>query len=235
MPTPYDILGVPSTATYEQIKRAYRRAVKRTHPDAGGSKRAFEAVQQAWETIQLSNGTDLIAPAPTNTDSPAAPTHLRVDLGFTTDFYGTGRIYTKEQVLISPRTWHARREVGDIQVAITARDIAVALFRRGCSESRVVAILTDEDYPEGFIYAEVLPRAYAELKREDRRYAAALTELNKSKRDWPVPRLEWLPDREFLRLLKRRSRSRTARAAAVSARLEASVEAANRAHPAGSS
>ena len=49
---PYDVLGLPRTADDAQIHKAYRGAVRRTHPDAGGSSAAFEAVQAAYETLR---------------------------------------------------------------------------------------------------------------------------------------------------------------------------------------
>ena len=36
----YEILGVPRTATPEEIRKAYRRASKTHHPDAGGDREA---------------------------------------------------------------------------------------------------------------------------------------------------------------------------------------------------
>jgi curved DNA-binding protein CbpA len=49
---PFAVLGVARGATEEQIHAAYRAAVRRTHPDAGGSAAEFEAVQQAYETLR---------------------------------------------------------------------------------------------------------------------------------------------------------------------------------------
>ena len=49
---PYAVLGVKRGATEAQIHTAYRDAVRRTHPDAGGSATAFEAVQEAYETLR---------------------------------------------------------------------------------------------------------------------------------------------------------------------------------------
>jgi curved DNA-binding protein CbpA len=49
---PYAVLGVKRGASEAQIHAAYRDAVRRTHPDAGGSASAFEAVQQAYETLR---------------------------------------------------------------------------------------------------------------------------------------------------------------------------------------
>jgi curved DNA-binding protein CbpA len=49
---PYAVLGVTRGASDAQIHRAYRDAVRRTHPDAGGSAAAFAAVQEAYETLR---------------------------------------------------------------------------------------------------------------------------------------------------------------------------------------
>ena len=49
--TPYEILGVAASASDEELKRAYRRLLRLTHPDAGGDVIAFHAVQLAWERI----------------------------------------------------------------------------------------------------------------------------------------------------------------------------------------
>lgn len=47
----YEALGVPRGATAEQVKAAHRRAVKRSHPDAGGTSGEFLAVQRAYEVL----------------------------------------------------------------------------------------------------------------------------------------------------------------------------------------
>jgi DnaJ-class molecular chaperone len=50
---PYRVLGVPRDASTEQLHDAYRRRVMQTHPDRpGGSAEAFEAVQEAHETLR---------------------------------------------------------------------------------------------------------------------------------------------------------------------------------------
>jgi len=49
---PYAVLGVPRGASDADIHAAYRAAVRRTHPDAGGSAQAFEAVQDAYEALR---------------------------------------------------------------------------------------------------------------------------------------------------------------------------------------
>lgn len=49
--TPYEVLGVSSTATQEELRRAYRRLMRETHPDTGGDALRFTAVQVAWEHV----------------------------------------------------------------------------------------------------------------------------------------------------------------------------------------
>ncbi|MGD8451782.1 MAG: DnaJ C-terminal domain-containing protein [Phycisphaerae bacterium] len=52
---PYEILGVPRTASQDEIKRAYRRRAKETHPDHNpGDKSAeqrFKEIQAAYEVL----------------------------------------------------------------------------------------------------------------------------------------------------------------------------------------
>jgi len=50
-PTPYEVLGVPASADQNELRRAYRRLLRETHPDTGGSADRFHAVQAAWERI----------------------------------------------------------------------------------------------------------------------------------------------------------------------------------------
>ena len=48
----YKVLGLQPSATEKQIQHAYRVASLRFHPDRkGGSKRAFQRVQSAYETL----------------------------------------------------------------------------------------------------------------------------------------------------------------------------------------
>ncbi len=49
--TPYEVLGVSSSASDEELRRAYRRLLRQTHPDVGGSAAKFQAVQIAWERV----------------------------------------------------------------------------------------------------------------------------------------------------------------------------------------
>lgn len=45
------VLGLPSNATEQQIKDAYREKVKAVHPDTGGDPEAFRQVNEAYATI----------------------------------------------------------------------------------------------------------------------------------------------------------------------------------------
>jgi len=47
----YEELGIKKNATSSAIKSAYRSLVKKHHPDAGGKKERFLAIQNAWETL----------------------------------------------------------------------------------------------------------------------------------------------------------------------------------------
>jgi curved DNA-binding protein CbpA len=53
---PYRVLGVPPTATSEELHDAYRRLIKLHHPDRNGgsaeSTARFQEIQAAWEDIR---------------------------------------------------------------------------------------------------------------------------------------------------------------------------------------
>lgn len=50
-PDPYDILGVPKDADGAAIRKAYRKAAKGAHPDAGGSDKSFALVKLAHDVL----------------------------------------------------------------------------------------------------------------------------------------------------------------------------------------
>jgi curved DNA-binding protein len=47
----YDVLGVPKTATADEIKRAYRRLASQHHPDKGGDTVKFQEIEQAYRIL----------------------------------------------------------------------------------------------------------------------------------------------------------------------------------------
>lgn len=49
--TPYEVLGIAVTASGDELRRAYRRRLRETHPDTGGSPARFHAVQAAWDVL----------------------------------------------------------------------------------------------------------------------------------------------------------------------------------------
>lgn len=49
--TLYEVLGAARGASSEELKRAYRRAVRAAHPDTCGSAEAFQTVQDAWAVL----------------------------------------------------------------------------------------------------------------------------------------------------------------------------------------
>ena len=54
---PYAILGVPRTATRDEIARAYRRLAKQHHPDAGGpTSPTMARINEAWAVLSSPTG-----------------------------------------------------------------------------------------------------------------------------------------------------------------------------------
>jgi molecular chaperone DnaJ len=51
VPDLYELLGVPRDATSEDVKKAYRRAAREHHPDAGGDEETFKQVTHAYQVL----------------------------------------------------------------------------------------------------------------------------------------------------------------------------------------
>jgi curved DNA-binding protein CbpA len=47
----FDVLQIAPSASSEEVKRAYFRAAKTSHPDKGGSDTLFQDVQQAYAVL----------------------------------------------------------------------------------------------------------------------------------------------------------------------------------------
>jgi DnaJ-class molecular chaperone len=52
---PYDVLGVPRTASQEEIKAKYRELAMRYHPDKGGNDEKMKEVNQAYDILSDEN------------------------------------------------------------------------------------------------------------------------------------------------------------------------------------
>ena len=51
MANPYDTLGVPKTASAEELKKAYRKLAREHHPDQGGDEARFKEIQGAYDLL----------------------------------------------------------------------------------------------------------------------------------------------------------------------------------------
>lgn len=86
--SPYAVLGVVDVASHSELRRAYRRKLRETHPDTGGDAVEFDRVQRAWEQVgtpearqAYDNGTQKVwnvDDAPQRTWAPPAP-HTRAN------------------------------------------------------------------------------------------------------------------------------------------------------------
>lgn len=53
-PDPFRVLGVPATATDEEVKAAYRELAKKFHPDVNRAKDAASKFKEATEAYAVS-------------------------------------------------------------------------------------------------------------------------------------------------------------------------------------
>lgn len=83
-PTHYEVLGLERDASPEEVKHAYRRLARATHPDAGGNPGLFRLITQAHETLSnpqsradydrsISQAPVSTVEQPTTEPSPPAP------------------------------------------------------------------------------------------------------------------------------------------------------------------
>ncbi len=72
MSDPYRVLGVAPTADDAEVRRAWRRRVRETHPDHGGDQAAFLDVQRAFRRLESAAGRSGAAPVLVRHLSPPA-------------------------------------------------------------------------------------------------------------------------------------------------------------------
>lgn len=109
--SPYEVLGVPPTATEDELKLAFRRALRRTHPDTGGDPEKFAAVQRAWERVGSAQsraaydaGRSFVED---RTFAPSAPTP-RADSRPKARSHGHPGGWRRERYLVLLREWVGR-------------------------------------------------------------------------------------------------------------------------------
>lgn len=49
--SPYEVLGVAPSVSDDELRKAFRKALRETHPDTGGDPHRFNAVQLAWDRV----------------------------------------------------------------------------------------------------------------------------------------------------------------------------------------
>jgi curved DNA-binding protein CbpA len=73
---PFEVLGVPASASSEELHDAYRRLVKLHHPDRNGgsaeSTRKFQEIQNAYEAVRSGKVKSRPAPPPPRDDASVA-------------------------------------------------------------------------------------------------------------------------------------------------------------------
>lgn len=69
----YELLGVSKTASADEIKKAYRKAAHKHHPDKGGDSEKFKEINEAYQVLsdpQKRNQYDQFGHAGTNNGGP---------------------------------------------------------------------------------------------------------------------------------------------------------------------
>jgi ferredoxin len=93
----FEVLGVDPDADPEAVEAAYRRRVKETHPDHGGSAEAFRRVRRAYEAIESgAAGAD---------DGDGAADDVTVDAGSDEAATGTVHVEYLNYDVLADRGW----------------------------------------------------------------------------------------------------------------------------------
>ncbi|MBG6108218.1 DnaJ domain-containing protein [Frigoribacterium sp. CG_9.8] len=115
--SPYEVLGVSALASQDDLRRAYRRLMRETHPDTGGNAARFNAVQVAWERIGDPDDRaayDRGRPMLKSDDSPFTwapqPRPKQADTRPRARSYGHPGGWRRERYLVLMREWVGRGE-----------------------------------------------------------------------------------------------------------------------------
>ncbi|PPL15595.1 J domain-containing protein [Microterricola pindariensis] len=112
--SPYEVLGVASNVNEEELRKAYRRMLRVTHPDTGGDPVRFDAVQRAWVLVGTSEARARYdrggpgagsTPSHTWTAQAAGP---RRDSRPTARSHGHPGGWSRERYLVLMREWVGR-------------------------------------------------------------------------------------------------------------------------------
>jgi len=117
--SPYEVLGVSPSVTDEELRRAYRRKLRQSHPDVGGSPASFHAVQVAWERIGSPESRAAYdgarypetsysgAPAPASTSARSSSSGMKARM------HGHPGGHSRQRYLALLREWAGRGTVID--------------------------------------------------------------------------------------------------------------------------
>jgi hypothetical protein len=111
------VLGVSSTASQDDLRRAYRRLMRETHPDTGGNAARFTAVQVAWDYVGDPDDRaayDRGRPTPRGDETPFVwapqPRPKQADTRPRARSYGHPGGWRRERYLVLMREWVGRGE-----------------------------------------------------------------------------------------------------------------------------
>ena len=108
--SPYEVLGVPASASQDELRVAYRRMLRQAHPDTGGSDALFVAVQHAWAVIGTPDARAAYdrgngAHETPHTWAPQPPRAPRQQSRPQTRAYGHPGGFSRERYLTMMREW----------------------------------------------------------------------------------------------------------------------------------
>jgi curved DNA-binding protein CbpA len=110
--SPYEVLGVRADANPDELRQGYRRALRRAHPDTGGSTAQFDAVQRAWIQVgtpearaEFDRRGRSASPEPTHETWAPAPPRQRRDSRPLARSYGHPGGLTRQRYLDGIREW----------------------------------------------------------------------------------------------------------------------------------